>query len=62
VTVERHQGDPQATVQRYYTPEPDPDAKDDSVWTQYAAIERASRQMTVPADVDSIVAAVLTER
>jgi hypothetical protein len=61
-TVERRQGEPQATVQRYYTPEPDPDAKDDSEWTQYAAMLKASRQMTVPADVESIVAAVLTER
>ena len=49
-------------MQRYYTPEPDPDAKDDSVWTEYAAIQRTSRRTTVPADVDSIVAAVLTER
>jgi len=61
-TVEHRHGEPVATVQRYHTPEPDADAKDDSVWTQYADIERASRRTTVPADVDSIVAAVLTER
>ncbi|HVI36067.1 MAG TPA: hypothetical protein VM684_07550 [Gaiellales bacterium] len=49
-------------VVRYWEPKKNPNAKDDSVWTQYAAIQKASRCMTVPADVESIVAAVLTER
>jgi hypothetical protein len=60
--IEHAAAAPTARVTRYYEPEPDPNARDDSEWTQYAAIQAASRQMTVPADVESIVAAVLTER
>jgi hypothetical protein len=61
-TVTRTAGAHDVDVVRYWGPEPDPNAKDDSDWTQYRAIQKASRRMTVPADVAAIAAAVLTER
>lgn len=61
-TVSRRPDRDDVEVVRYWEPAPDPDAKDDSPYTEYAAMLEASRQMTVPADVDAIVAAILTER
>lgn len=61
-TISRWAGSDDVEVVRYWEPEPDPNAKDDSVWTQDRAIQKASRRVTVPADVAAIVAAVLTER
>jgi hypothetical protein len=61
-TVTRRPGSDDVEVVRYREPDPDPNAKDDSPETEYAAILRASRHMTVPADVESIAAAVLTGR
>ena len=61
-TISRWTGSDDVEVVRYWEPEPDPNAKDDSVWTQHAAIQNASRRTTAPADVAAIVAAVLAER
>jgi hypothetical protein len=61
-TVSRKPDRDEVEVMRYWEPEPDPNAKDDSPYTEYAAMLKASRRMTAPGDVDSIVAAVLAER
>jgi hypothetical protein len=61
-TVSRWSGSDDVEVVRYWEPEPDSNAKDDSVWTQDRTIQKASRRVTVPADVAAIVAAVVTER
>jgi hypothetical protein len=60
--VTRSTGSGDVQIERYWEPEPDPNAKDDSPYTEYAAMLKASRRMTAPADVDSIVSAVLAER
>jgi hypothetical protein len=49
-------------VQRYFTPEHDPSARDDSVWTQYSQMQASSRRSTVPARVEDVVAAIATPR
>jgi hypothetical protein len=61
-TVTHTPGSDEVRVVRYREPEPDPDAKDDSPYTEYAAMLKASRTTMVPADVATIVAAVLAER
>jgi hypothetical protein len=61
-TVTRSPGSDEVRVVRYWDPEPDPNATWDDEWTEYAAMQKASRRTTVPADVESIVAAVLAER
>jgi hypothetical protein len=61
-TVTRRPGSDDVRVVRYWTPEPDPNAKWNDEWTEYAAIQKASRRTAVRADVESIVAAVLAER
>ncbi|MGY1640851.1 hypothetical protein ACI782_06910 [Geodermatophilus sp. SYSU D00703] len=58
-TVTRSAGSDEVEVVRYWAPELGWAAKGDDPYTQYAAIRAASRTTTVPADVDSIVAAVL---
>ncbi len=57
--VTRGHGAGTAEVVRYWEPDPpeEPWLHDD--WSQYAAMRAASRKTTVPADVESIVAAVL---
>ena len=45
-------------VVRYWALDPDWDARGDDEYSQWAAMRKASRT-TVPADLDSIVAAVL---
>ena len=49
-------------VQRYFTPDYDTDAKDDSVWTQQSQMQAASRRSTVPAHIDDVVAAITAAR
>jgi hypothetical protein len=61
-TVTRNAGADTVEVVRYWEPGPNPTAKDDSEWTQYFAMREASRTTTVPATVDSIVAAVASAR
>jgi hypothetical protein len=61
-TVTRRPGSDEVRVVRYWQPEPDPDATWNDEWTEYAAMQKASRRTAVRADVESIVAAVLAER
>ncbi|MGY1592269.1 hypothetical protein ACI79D_09870 [Geodermatophilus sp. SYSU D00708] len=58
-TVTRTADSAAVEVDRCWAPDPGWAAKDDSEWSQWAAMRAASRTTTVPADVDSIVAAVL---
>lgn len=60
--VTRTPGSDEAVVHRYYTPDHDPNAKDDSVWTQQRQMQDASRRTTVRARVDDIVAAITNPR
>jgi hypothetical protein len=55
-------GADEVVVYRYYTPDHDPHAKDDSVWTQYSQMQAASRRFTVPARVEDVVAAITAPR
>jgi len=57
-TVTRKAGAEEVEVVRYWEPPYDPNAKDDSPYTQHRAMLDASRTTTVPADVESIVTAV----
>jgi hypothetical protein len=47
-------------VVRYWELDPDWAARSDDEYSQWAAMRAASRTTTVPAEVDSVVAAVLT--
>src|SRR3954453_6967868 len=49
-------------VQRYFTPDYDPNARDDSGWTQYGQMQAASRRSTVPARVEDVAAAITSPR
>ena len=44
-TVSRKPDCDEVEVVRYWEPEPDPNAKDDSPYTEYAAMLKASRRM-----------------
>jgi hypothetical protein len=59
-TVTRVPGADTVKVDRYWAWDPDWDARGDDEYSQWAAMRAASRTTTVPADVDAIVAAVLT--
>jgi hypothetical protein len=59
-TVSRASGSQQAEVTRYREPDPGWDATGDDVYAQEAAMQKASRRTTVPADVESIVTAVMS--
>lgn len=61
-TVSRKPDRDEVEVVRYWEPEPEPNAKWNDEWTEYAAMQKASRRTTVPADVESIATAVLTGR
>lgn len=61
-TVTRGAGAEKVEVTRYWEPAPGWDRLNDSEWSQYRAILDASRKSTLPADVDSIVAAVMAAR
>ena len=58
-TITRVPGADTVEVVRYWALDPDWDARGDDEYSQWAAMRAASRTTTVPADVDSIVAAVL---
>lgn len=58
-TIARQTGADSVEVVRYWEPEPGWNARGDDEWSLWAAMRAASRTTTVPADVDSIVAAVL---
>jgi hypothetical protein len=58
-TVTRVPGAETVEVVRYWALDPDWDARGGDEYSQWAAMRAASRTTTVPADVDSIVAAVL---
>ena len=58
-TVTREPGADTAKVVRYWAWDPDWDARGDDEYSQWAAMRKASRTTTVPADVDAIVAAIL---
>lgn len=60
--VTRAPGAAEVVVHRYYTPEDDPQARDDSVWTQQRQMLAASRRTTVPARADDVLDTVLTPR
>jgi hypothetical protein len=57
--VTRVPGETSVKVVRYWQLDPDWAAKSDDEYSQWAAIRAASRTATVPADVESIVGAVL---
>jgi hypothetical protein len=59
-TVTRVPGAGTVTVVRYWAWDPDWDARGDDEYSQWAAMRAASRTTTVPANVEAIVAAVLT--
>jgi hypothetical protein len=58
-TVTRTPGSETVQVVRYWELDPDWDARGDDEYSQWAAMRKASRTTTVPADVESITAAVL---
>jgi hypothetical protein len=58
-TVTRVPGAETVEVVRYWELDPDWDARGDDEYSQWAAMRKASRTTAVPAEVDSIVAAVL---
>ena len=58
-TVTREAGSETVEIVRYWALDPDWDARGDDEYSQWAAMRKASRTTTVPAEVDAIVAAVL---
>jgi hypothetical protein len=58
-TVTRTPGSETVGVVRYWAWDSDWDARGDDEYSQWAAMRKASRTTTVPADLDSVVAAVL---
>jgi hypothetical protein len=60
--VTRTPGAEEVVVHRYYTPDDDPHAKDDSPYTQQSQMLAASRRSTVTAHVNDVVAAILAPR
>lgn len=58
-TVTRSPGAETVQVIRYWELDPDWDSRGDDEYSQWAAVRRASRTTTLPAETDAIVAAVL---